>query len=210
MPQPQQRVDMVPLDVRAMVSSVNAEKRTFDLTWTTGADVVRFDWETGRRFLERLSTDPKHVRLERLNSGAPLLDSHSAYSVANQLGVVEDDSASVNGKTGRATVRFPKAEDDPDADRIFRKVADKIIRNVSAGYRVHKFEDAGVDKRTNLPILIASDWEPFEISMVPMGADAGARTRSSKDVQTNPCVIVRMNDLADADRIRLLQLVRAR
>lgn len=204
-------IQAVPLDIRAVVSDVKAEKRTFDLTWTTGADVVRFDWETGRRFIERLSTDPKHVRLDRLNSGAPLLDSHSAYSLAHQLGVVEDGSASVDGKTGRATVRFSKAEDDPDADKIFRKVLDKIIRNVSNGYRVHVFEDAGVDKRTKLPVLLATDWEPFEISMVSMGADAGSRVRSSKDVNTHPC-IVRGNNLSlDAEaqlRRRLLNVRR--
>lgn len=203
-------IAMPPLDLRAAIATVNAEKRTFELVWTTGADVDRYDWESGRKFIERLSTDPKHVRLDRLNSGAPLLDSHSAWSVANQLGVVEEGSASVNGRTGKAVVRFPKAEDDPDADRIFRKVADRIIRNVSNGYKVHKFEDLGLDKKRNLPILLAVDWEPYEISMVPMGADAGARTRSSKEVETNSCVIVRTTETADADRMRLLQLVRAR
>lgn len=206
---PNRTVAIPPLDLRAEVGAVSDDKRTVELIFATHkADVLRWDWETGKRFYERLSLDPKHVRMQRLQAGtAPLLDSHSAYSLAHQIGVV--DSAELEAKRAVATVRFPKADDDPDADRIYRKVRDKIIRNVSVGYRVFRFEDLA-EQRDGFPVRLAADWEPFEISMVPMGADAGARTRSSKEVETNPCVIVRTNELADADRMRLLQLARAR
>lgn len=201
-----QQVGMVPLDLRAEIGSINNEARTVDLTFATPkADVLRYDWETGKRFYERLSLDPKHVRMERLSSGAaPLLDTHSAWTLASQIGVVE--RASVNGKLGEATVRFSKRA---DVEPFYQDVLDKIIRNNSVGYRVFRFEDTG-ESRNGYVVMLATDWEPYEISMVPMGADAGARTRSSKDVETNPCVFVRTNELADADRIRLLQLVRAR
>jgi HK97 family phage prohead protease len=200
-------VDLAPLDRRADVGTINDDARTAELVFSTGADVLRYDWMSGKRYIERLSMKPSHVRLDRLNSGAPLLDSHSAYSIANQIGVVEDNSARISNGRGVASVRFPKAEDDPDADRIYRKVKDRIIRNVSVGYRVHRFEET--QGKTEIPIRVATDWEPFEISMVPMGADNGAKMRSSKEVPTNPCLIVTMS-MSDEDRIRRFRLAIAR
>lgn len=180
-------VQAVPLDLRADIGAVDVDKRTVDLTFATPkADVLRYDWETGKRFYERLSLDPQHVRMDRLASGtAPLLDTHSAWSLASQIGVVE--TATVNSKRGEATVRFSKrAEVEP----FYQDVLDKIIRNNSVGYRVFRFEDTG-EARNGYVVMLATDWEPYEISMVPMGSDAGARTRSHKDIETNPCVIVR-------------------
>lgn len=209
----QKTIDLAPLDLRAAVGDVNQDTRTVALTFSTGADVVRYDWMTGKRYIERLSMDPSHVRLGRLNSGAPLLDSHSAYSIAHQMGVVEDGSAMIAKKRGSATVRFSKrAEVEP----YYQDVLDRIIRNVSVGYKVHRFEET--EAKNQLPIRLATDWEPYEISLTPMGADAGAQMRrSSKDVPTNPCVlIVRAADataamaaIQDADRARRLRLARA-
>ena len=182
----QETVKLAPLDRRAAVTSLDPEKRTVELVFSTGADVARYDWETGSRFLERLSLDPKHIRLDRLNHGAPLLNAHSAYALADQIGIVEEGTAVLGKGEARATVRFSKRS---DVEPIFRDVQDGIIRNVSVGYRVHRFEQQNKEQN-ELPVRLATDWEPYEISMVPMGADAGARVRASKDVDTNPCVIV--------------------
>jgi hypothetical protein len=142
--------------------------------------------------------------MERLASGtAPLLDTHSAYSLANQIGVV--DMAALVGKRGEATVRFSKRD---EVEPFYQDVLDKIIRNNSLGYRVYRFEDTGEAKR-GYPVLLATEWEPYEISMVPMGADVGARTRSHKQIDTNPCVIVR-SGMTDADRARNFRLAMAR
>lgn len=207
---PQTAIELAPLDLRASVGEVNEDKRTVALTFSTGADVVRYDWMTGKRYVERLSLDPKHVRLQRLNTGAPLLNAHSAYSLADQIGVVEDGTAVVDGKVGRAVVRFSKRA---DVEPFYQDVRDKVIRNVSVGYRVWRFEESQ-GKGNELPVRLATDWEPYEISMVPMGADAGARARSSRDVQTNACLLVTGagDDAAvvDADRMRRLRFARAR
>lgn len=198
-----QTVTLPPLDLRADVGAIDDSTRTIGLTFTTGADVVRFDWETGRRFIERLSMDPKHVRMQRLNAGAPLLDSHSAYTLAHQIGVVE--RATLEGKKGLADVRFSKRA---DVEPFYQDVRDKIIRNVSVGYRVHRFEELAQNK-DGLPVRMAVDWEPYEISMVAMGADAGATVRAARDIDTNPCVIVRAATMDDADRLRRLRLAQA-
>jgi len=164
--------------------SLNAEKRTVDLVWTTGARVMRGFFE---RYYEELSLEPGHVRMGRLQSGsAPLLDAHNGESLSSVIGVVE--SARLEGGKGTATVRFVAAGIDPNADAIFRKVQDGVVRNVSVGYAIRKMEkiEESADK---VPVYRAVDWEPFEISMVPMGADAAAGVRAEGAV-TNPCEFV--------------------
>jgi HK97 family phage prohead protease len=178
--------DMPALSMRAAIvpSSIDAEKRTVELVWTTGARVMRGFFE---RYWEELSVSAKHVRMERLSSGtAPLLNAHNGYDLGGVIGVVE--KAWLKNKEGGARVRFAKAEDDPEADQIFRKVMDGIIRNVSVGYRVHKLEKVE-DGADQIPVYRATDWEPYEISMVPVGADAGAGVRA-EGADTNPCEVI--------------------
>ena len=173
-----------PMGLRAafVPGSVNEERRTVELCWTTGARVLRAPW-WGDAYYEELSLDAKHVRLDRLNSGrAPLLDTHDGYRLGSVLGVVE--SVTLNKKEGTAVVRFARAEDDPEADVIYRKVVDGIIGNVSVGYRVYRYDS--VEEEGELKVKRATDWEPFEISLVPMGADGDGAVRSAA-VQTNPC-----------------------
>jgi hypothetical protein len=180
-----QSVDLPPLSVRAEVASVSDENRTVDLIFSTGAGVERTDWWTGDRYIEQLALSPKNVRIERLNAGGPLLDAHSSYSISDQIGAVEPGSVKLTGKEARATVRFSKRD---AVEPIWQDVRDGIIRSVSVGYRVHKFEE---EKSGNkIPVRTAVDWEPFEISLVPMPADAGARVRSGDKTGTNTCVIV--------------------
>jgi hypothetical protein len=181
-------VDLPQLCRRATLATIDEEARTVELTFSTGAAVTRSDWWSGKRWIEKLSMDPKHVRLDRLNAGAPLLNAHSGYSLEDQIGVVEDGSARIQGKKGIATVRFSARE---SVEPIFRDVKDKIIRNVSVGYIVHKFEET-TGEDGSIPVRTAIDWEPYEISMVPMPADAGAQTRSGKkpQVDTYPCEIL--------------------
>ncbi len=170
MPQLELRAEFAP-------STLDAEKRTVQLTWTTGARVKRGFWEP---YYEELSLDPKHVRMGRLQSGsAPLLNSHNSSDLTDVIGVV--DSAKLESKRGTAIIRFDRG---PQGEDAFRKVADGIVRNVSVGYRVHKLiqVESGEDK---IPVYRAEDWEPYELSMVPIGADAGAGTRAAS--VTNPC-----------------------
>jgi len=180
MPQTRQ---VTPLSTRAEVGTINAEKRTVDLIWTTGAAVLRSSWLDGP-FYEELSLDPKHVRMGRLNNGAPFLANHYGGDVAATLGVVE--SARLEGNKGTATVRFVAEGIDPEADKVFRKISDKIIQNVSVGYRTYKLEKIEGGSAT-IPTFRATDWEPYEISAVAMGADDGAGFRSA--TETNPVEI---------------------
>lgn len=175
--------EMPLLSMRAAVTpgTLDEEKRTVEVVWTTGERVLRGYFD---RFWEELSLDPKAVRMGRLQSGAaPALNTHSSYDLSDVLGVVE--SARLEPGRGVATLRFAR---DDKASAVFAKVKDGILRNVSVGYRIHKMEkvEGGDDQ---IPVYRAVDWEPYEISMVPIGADAGAGVRAA-GTATNPCEFV--------------------
>ncbi|MEW6435129.1 MAG: prohead protease/major capsid protein fusion protein [Myxococcota bacterium] len=173
-----------PLTLRADVQSVNRDKRTVEINWSTGAKVLRSSWFDGP-FYEELSMDPASVRMGRLESGrAPFLLDHS-QSVRPAVGVVE--RAKIQNGTGTATVRFVREGVDPEADRLFEKIADGITRNVSVGYRTWKVQKLeGVDEK--IPTLRAIDWEPHEVSAVAIGADPDAGVRAAPEL--NDCEIV--------------------
>jgi hypothetical protein len=164
------------LTLRAEVvpDSIDPEKRTADVVWTTGARVLRQPW-FDEPFLEELSLDPKHVRMDFLSSGrAPVLDAHQMWGgMASQVGVV--DSARLEAKRGTATLRFSQRE---AVTPLWGDIKDRIVGNVSMGYRVYRYEkthmpgqDGGDPK---YPVYRAVDWGPFEISPVPIPADTGA------------------------------------
>jgi hypothetical protein len=99
-------------------ASLDAEARTAEVVWSTGARVLRSPF-FGEPFYEELSLQPGHVRLERLRSGrAPVLDGHNGWDSRAVIGVVDD--AHVERGQGTARVRF--AKDDPLADSVWSKV----------------------------------------------------------------------------------------
>jgi hypothetical protein len=167
------------LQTRAMFApeTINVEERTVELVWTTGAQVRRASWSRGD-YIEELSLQPGAVRLDRLNKGGPLLDAHDSYSLRSQIGVVQ--RAWLNGTEGRALVKFSRRD---DVEPIFQDVIDGIYRNVSVGYKVHKTER---NETGAVPVERAVDWEPYELSLVPIPADAGAQVRSEEPPATQP------------------------
>lgn len=165
----------MPLQTRlAPVARINAEARTFECVWTTGAQVRRFDYWNGRYYLEELSLDPAHIRMGRFESGAPLLNSHQQWDLRSVLGIVE--KAWMETGEGRSECRFSDRNDEINA--YWRDVENGIIRNISVGYIVHRYEKVDPAAEGGLPIWRAIDWEPAEISLVPVGADALAGVRS--------------------------------
>lgn len=165
------------LQTRAMFApeTVNAEKRTVEVVWTTGARVARYGIEGS--YMEELSMDAQAIRLDRLNAGAPLLNSHSAADLSDVVGVVE--RAWLDEGVGRAVIRFSSRD---EVTPIFNDVRDGIIRNISVGYRVWKYER---EEQGDTPVMRAVDWEPHELSLVPIPADAGAQVRSEDPPKIN-------------------------
>lgn len=171
-------------DVRA--ASYQEADNSIEIVWSTGAEGMRFDWWDGEYYLEELSMDPGAVRLDRLNSGACLLDSHQDRTLRSVLGSVIPGSAKVENGIGSARVRLATTPDVADTNQ---KIIDGHIRNVSVGYMVHTYERT--EKQGEMPHLLATDWEPIEVSMVVVPFDAGARVRARSAAQggLHPCTI---------------------
>ncbi|MBF0115661.1 MAG: peptidase U37 [Magnetococcales bacterium] len=181
---PHKQIDL-PMQVRSanfVPGTVNGEERTVEMVWSTGASVRRTDWRTGKPYDETLSVEAAHVDLSRLNSGAPLLNSHDASSLDSILGVVE--RAWIANGEGRATVRFSSRD---GVAAIFKDVQEGILRNVSVGYMVRKYEVT--EERGKVPLWRAVDWMPLELSAVPIGADPGAGFRSAEPTK-HPCQLI--------------------
>lgn len=177
----------LPMQVRAASfapATVDAEKRTVELVWTTGARVPRFDWYRERRYVEELVVTPEAVDMSRLNGGGvPLLDTHRTWGgVTGILGIVER-AWLANGE-GRAVVRFDAG--DEAVDQVWRKVQSGMIRNVSVGYAIRRVEV--IEEEGKPPVYRVVDWQPYEISLVPVGADAGAGIRAGETIY--PCEFV--------------------
>ena len=137
---------------------VNEETRTLDLAFSSEEPVLRFgDFEI-------LDHSPGSVRMERLNEGAPFLLGHG--DAHDQIGVI--DSARIDAdRVGRAVARFGNG---PLANEIMVDVNDEIRQLVSVGYIVHEWT---VIQHSEAPWEFrATDWEPVELSIVPVPADA--------------------------------------
>lgn len=164
-------------------STLDEEDRSIEVVWSTGARVRRQPF-FGEPFDEELSMDPAHVRLERLNGGAPLLKVHDRFALESVIGSVVPGTARIENGRGVARVRFSDRE---DVAPIWTDIRDGHIRAVSIGYQVQRYE---ISKPANSPELWrAIDWTPFEISAVPVGVDPAAGFRSVDPLM--PCVVTR-------------------
>lgn len=178
--------------------------QSIEVVWTTGADVLRYDWLDGP-YLERLETAPENVRLDRLNAGAPFLDAHNAFELAAVIGAVVPGSARMEGGEGVARMRLTRAAGAAD---IVQNIRDGIIRNVSVGYLVHAF--TRTEAADGVPaLMVATDWEPVEISAVPVPADPGAGIREARrgaaGLEVHPCVITRAGGTGASEEARMAE-----
>jgi hypothetical protein len=172
--------------------SANAEARTVEVVWSSGAPVRRRDMAGS--YIERLSLDPAAVDLSRL-IGASVLDAHRQTAVRDVLGTVRD--AHVNGRQGAATLQFSSR---PEVEPIWQDVLAGILRHVSVGYTVERWRD-DADPATGERTRTATAWTPIEISLVPTPADPGATVRTGGDMpeaNTNTDDAARATNNADA------------
>lgn len=179
-------------EVRA--SSFDEGENTIEVVWTTGAKVRRYDWRDGGYYDEELVVDPSSIRLGRLNAGAPFLDTHASWELRNVIGSIVPGSVEVRGGKGYAKVLLSRAADDA---ATVSKIRDGIIRNISVGYRIHKVEKTSGDEG-DVALWRVVDWEPMELSAVPIPADPGAQVRSENAAQAPryPMILVR-DDVAE-------------
>lgn len=113
--------------------------------------------------IEILDCTSSAMRTGRLRSGANLLCDHDSTDV---VGVIESVEIGAD-RVGRAVVRFGKSA---RAEEVWQDVRDGIRRNVSVGYMIHKAQL--VETKDGVETYRVNDWEPFEISLVSVPADA--------------------------------------
>ena len=164
-------------------NTADTDARTVEVIWSAGARVRRSTL-FGEPYDEELSLDPTHVRLDRLNAGAPFLKVHEIDTLDAVIGSVVPGSARIENGRGVAQVRISERA---DVELIWRDIQAGHIRAVSIGYQVHRFEVSKPDAAREL--WRAVDWTPFEVSAVPVGADPAAGFRAQSDLAT--CVLHR-------------------
>lgn len=161
---------------------VDAEKRTIELSFSSEEPVERYFG------FEILDHSDSAVRFDRLNNKAPFLLNHDTRQ---QIGVIEKAYIG-EGRRGKALVRFSRSE---LAEEIFQDVLDGIRVNVSVGYRIHKMvlqtEENGIETYRVV------DWEPFEVSSVPVPADATVGVGRSDEPMNTITIENRSNNMPE-------------
>lgn len=162
--------------------SLDEKARTVEVIASTGSMGVRRGLFGD--FDEELVVTPEAVDLRRLNTTGAVLDNHRAYGSVRDsvVGAVVPNSARVADGQLVASLRFAQTV---AGDEILGMVRDGIIRAVSVGYDPD-YEEIPPKKREDggtRTLLRAVRWEPYEISVVPMGFDPGAVMRSADSSQ---------------------------
>ncbi len=171
-------------------AAVNEESRTVELAFASEQPYERW-WG-----VEILDLGPQSVRLGRLTSGGPLLMDHDSR---DHIGVIESVQIGAD-RVGRAVVRFGKSA---RAEEVFQDVKDGIRRNVSVGYMIHKAQL--VETNDDTDTYRVTDWEPFEVSLVSVPADASVGVgRSADDVSPIQVITKEQPTMSDinVDQIR--------
>ena len=150
--------------------AISEEARTAVMAFASEEPYERF-WG-----IEVLDCTAPSMRLGRLSSGANLLCDHDTRDV---VGVVESVEIGAD-RVARALVRFGKSE---RAEEVWQDVRDGIRRNVSVGYMIHKA--VLVETREGVETYRVTDWEPFEVSLVSVPADASVGVGRSAEIAAN-------------------------
>ncbi len=161
---------------------------TIDVVWYSGAYVPRVDRASGEPYMLKL--DMAGCRMDRLNNGAPVFDTHftgddfksliaGKVGTRAQVGVVR--RAWANGEKGMATLQFDMG--DENGAEMFRKASAGILQNLSFGTFVYSREKVDPQaegladgkppylNNKEMGMFKATDWEPFEISPCTIPAD---------------------------------------
>ena len=147
-------------EIRALEGEGN--ERKFELSFSSEEPYNR-GW-----CIEILDHGPGAVELTRLNDIGVLLYNHHRDEVLGRI-----ERAWIEGDRGKAIVVF---DDDEYAETIYAKVKSGTLKGVSVGYRVSlwEFVERGAvssNGKYTGPCDVATQWEPFEISIVSVPAD---------------------------------------
>lgn len=183
------QVHDLPVQTRAaslVPSTYNEADNTVEVVWTTGASVRRYDYWNERPYDEALEVSTEAVDMARFDAGTvQALDGHQAWGgVAAILGIAQ--RGWIENGEGRAVLRLSQR---PELAGIVADIRSGVIRAISFGYSVQRYEITRAQDRTdgiNVDLYRAVRWTPQEISFVTVPADANAGTRSQAGAQAAP------------------------
>lgn len=165
------------ITVRAQ--TIDLSSRSIQATLSTETPVTVFDWSAGL-IDEVLLADGG-----RFPAQLPLLDSHDRSTLQAVMGSIKEIQRSGNNWVGRLYF----AQGVPAADAAWELVRGGHLTDVSIGYLENDFTDIGpgqtgtVNGKTytaspTRALRITKSYTPREASLVPIGADPGAKIRS--------------------------------
>lgn len=154
-------------------------ENTVDVCWTTGSRRRAWDWEVGA-YDEELTVSPESVDMTRFEAGVvQALDGHRVHGgVGAILGIAQ--RGWIENGSGYATVKLSV---NPDNAGIVADIRAGVIRSISFGYSVERYEVTQAAARTDggtVPLYRATLWTPQEISFVTVPADPNAQTRAAQ------------------------------
>ncbi len=167
------------------------EEDIIELVFSTGHKGLRQDWD--ETYYEELEVTEESCDLSRLNAGAPFLADHWA-TTRQILGVVV--RAWIENGVGKAQIKLSKRE---DIAGIIKDIKDGIIKNISVGYRVIEYKDKTI-KGDRYRTLVATNWQPMEISSVAIGFDPHAQTLRNDSKENEVTIVASQGDEMDPEK----------
>lgn len=165
----------------------------FEIVFTTGAPVRRYDWQNGRYYMEQLEVTPEAVNLDRMQRGVSFLNAHSSWTLEDIIGVV--DQPEITNGIGTAQAQLSRRE---SVRGIVQDMEDRVIRHVSVGYARDAIEMVAPGEDNGMWVYRITRWTPMEVSPVPIPADMDSEIRSEggrlldregHELRTYPCLI---------------------
>ncbi len=174
------RRDLVSQPIKIRAKSVNEQARSVEAVLTTGNPVQVFDWNDWE-IVDEVLLPEGAVFADQI----PYLDSHQRWDTGDLLGSIrgikrEGDNAIVG------TLVF--VEGDPDVDKVWNKVRQGHLTDVSIGYQITQSVRLEPNTKANIggrefaagprPMRVATQYVIREGSSVVIGADQAAKIRA--------------------------------
>lgn len=161
------------------IDHVDTDSRTVELSFSSETPYGRWFGD------EILCHDEECINLERFNNGlGTVLFNHDRDAVVGHI-----EKVWLEDNRGKALVRF---DTDEQSETIFKKVQSGTLQGVSVGYAIYRYEvlededTKSTNGRFNGPAYVVTDWEPLEISIVSVPADATVGVgRSAEEIHTS-------------------------
>ena len=162
------------------IDHVDADSRTVELSFSSETPYGRWFGD------EILCHDEECINLERFNNGlGTVLFNHDRNAVVGHI-----EKVWLENNRGKALVRF---DTDEQSETIFQKVQSGTLQGVSVGYSIKRYEvldekdSVSSNGRFKGPdTYVVMDWEPLEISIVSVPADATVGVgRSAEEIHTS-------------------------